>query len=372
MKKIMENAVAGRRNNSDAGHAANAPASRVLKLLFFPWAGGTSRIYSRLCKDISKKVLSPSKLLVNASNASSMSTSLGMTPLLTSTFQVELCPIDLPGQLMRPANEGEEVITDLPALANKLIQEIFLDNNSTTGQNTKVHKGEQYILFGHSFGAILAFEIAKKISDFNIQSPLALFVSASMPPSAGSLTSSTGRPVSEMSFHEMKDYFKSRGSEMDSFEGLTEEFENILAKSIRSDYKCLETYQTNHAVLDCPLYAFGGDKDIIVNVEDIERWKEHTTCTHTSLVDNHIFVGKGHFYLDDLEVSENLAEMIVANIEKVRHVCKCEDFIVTLDVFTPLTLNLYYRHLQVPTMILLKVSNIFLLMCFRWMRSRSV
>ncbi len=63
---------------------------------------------------------------------------------------------------------------------------------------------------------------------------------------------------------------------MDSFEGLTEEFENILAKSIQSDYKCLETYQTNQAVLDCPLYAFGGDQDIIVNVEDTERWKEHT------------------------------------------------------------------------------------------------
>lgn len=288
---------------------------KAIKVLLFPWAGGTSRIYSALCNDVAKAIVPATEAcpVVDPINTGAAANEIDSI-ILMRQFRLEMCPVDLPGRLIRPCNNGEEIITDAPLLARQMIQEIFWGRDGKK-TNQVVLEGEQYVLFGHSFGAIIAFEIAKLVGEHGIQAPLALFISASRPPSAPSLASSTnsGKPVSEMNFEEMKEYFQSRGASINSFHGLSKDFEELLSNSIRADYKCLETYQSNQNVVGCPLYVFGGSNDCIVSIQDIEKWKNHTS---SDLFDCHVLHGKGHFFLDEVKVTKVMSEIIILNIER--------------------------------------------------------
>jgi surfactin synthase thioesterase subunit len=68
--------------------------------------------------------------------------------------------------------------------------------------------GEPIVLFGHSFGAIVAFEVARHLEERGMQ-PEAVFVSASVPPSKTPLVETA---VSTLSTDEICNYFASKGN----------------------------------------------------------------------------------------------------------------------------------------------------------------
>lgn len=297
----------------------------TIKVLFFPWAGGTSRIYSSLCEETRKQFQSSSSQepsvnqsfpLLDATSTISKDDKDSIK-LVLSQYDVEFVPMDLPGRLVRPNKDDEEIISDFSTLGQTLIHEIFLnDQSSAKAASNIVKEGEQYVLFGHSFGAMLAYEIAKQVETYGIPLPLALFVSASRPPSAVCLTSSEGKPVSTMDYDEMRSYFLSRGSNADFFDSLDDnpEVRDYFVKSVHADYTCLETYKPNHHEINCPLVAIGSNQDCIVSAQDTEAWEKHAGSSFENL----ILKGKGHFYLDDLEAATALASLIHVNIGKVR------------------------------------------------------
>jgi surfactin synthase thioesterase subunit len=64
--------------------------------------------------------------------------------------------------------------------------------------------------------------------------------------------------------------------------------------ALRADMEAYETYAYVPAPpLDCPITAFGGDKDAIASAEDLAAWREQTTAAFAV----HLFHG-GHFYFE--------------------------------------------------------------------------
>lgn len=143
-------------------------------------------------------------------------------------------------------------------------------------------------LFGHSMGALLAFEVAKRLEADGI-GPLTLFASGRRPP---------GRPHPEPP-HTAPD--EDLIAEIAELNGTEERFlDNVdmvrmFLPSLRGDYEALSTYRldADHKVA-CPVVSLTGDSDNRVSVDDAAAWAGHTTGSF----DLHVFPG-GHFYLND-------------------------------------------------------------------------
>jgi surfactin synthase thioesterase subunit len=308
------------------------PKKPVIKAYFFNWAGGTSLIYSPLRAALARQC---------GSNAGDDSNSLSSS--LSRSFVIESIPVDLPGRLVRST---EHAITDIPELAASLIKEIFpagTVESSNTDENGKKGSADQilqhnlnepYVLFGHSYGSILAFEVAKQLEERKMQGPMMLFISASRPPSSISLTSHANemKPVSEMNFEEMVEYFQSRGSTMTMDDFKCDDLRRLFVKSVKVDYKGLEEYVSNDYKVSCPICAIGGDQDNIVNPEQISQWKMHLRrdriddggCEANENFELHILSGRGHFYLNDSSSTcvdsgtpHDLAKICIEGIEMV-------------------------------------------------------
>jgi surfactin synthase thioesterase subunit len=141
--------------------------------------------------------------------------------------------------------------------------------------------------FGHSMGATIAFEVARRLASQHAVLT-GLFVSARCAPS---------RHRDERS-HQLDDdgllaavrHLTGTSAELPGFE----RFARMALPSIRSDYKAAETYRyTPGPDVTCPIFAFIGDSDPMVTVEEARSWRSHTS----SAFELRVFPG-GHFYLD--------------------------------------------------------------------------
>jgi surfactin synthase thioesterase subunit len=140
---------------------------------------------------------------------------------------------------------------------------------------------------GHSMGAVVAFETARRIEALGGRPPLALFASACRAPSLvqdeGLHLADDDRLVEELG--------RMGGTEAELLRD--EEMLALLLPSLRGDTTAIETYRAGEdAVLDIPVTALVGDQDARVGVADAEAWRHHTRAAFAC----HVFPG-GHFYL---------------------------------------------------------------------------
>ena len=129
-----------------------------------------------------------------------------------------------------------------------------------------------FALFGHSLGALVAFEVARALRRQGIQ-PLALFVSAFRAPQL---------PPTQAPLHRLPDRELVR--ELERYNGTPpeilahEELLALLLPSLRADVEAAETYAyRTEAPLACPILAFGGDDDPFVSREELAAWRAQTT-----------------------------------------------------------------------------------------------
>jgi pyochelin biosynthesis protein PchC len=147
-------------------------------------------------------------------------------------------------------------------------------------------------LFGHSMGAIAAFEVARRLADKAAANPVALFVSGRRAPS---------RYRAEY-VHQQDD--DGLVAQIKMLSGTNprildnEELLRMVLPAIRSDYKAIETYQYQDGPkLRCPIHALVGDADPQATIEEVAAWEEYTTGQFTLSV-----VPGGHFYLNEQQV----------------------------------------------------------------------
>ncbi|MGA5193698.1 thioesterase II family protein [Streptomyces exfoliatus] len=152
--------------------------------------------------------------------------------------------------------------------------------------------GRPFGLFGHSMGALLAFEAARRLERAE-RVPAALFVSACRGPASTGIGARAGT-LAEASDEALVDELRLLGGSVEellAYPGLLE----LALPVVRSDFRMLGRYAYRPgAPLACPLISLVGDKDPRVPVEEMGSWRSETSGPHAAHV-----LGGGHFYLDD-------------------------------------------------------------------------
>lgn len=143
--------------------------------------------------------------------------------------------------------------------------------------------------FGHSMGAVLAYEVALRLEKDGVPPLIRLYASGRRAPSR----------YREEAVHKKNDagviaeLRRLSGTNSDLL-GDPETLEMILP-AIKSDYKAIETYKdVPGRTMSCPVIAVIGDDDPKVTIDEAKAWSEHTTGPF----DLRPFPG-GHFYLVD-------------------------------------------------------------------------
>ena len=153
------------------------------------------------------------------------------------------------------------------------------------------HLRRPYALFGHSLGALVAFELARALRDHGAPLPACLFVSGAFPPQLPATATPLRFIDDDVAFLEA---VAARYGGVPRIVLEQAELRTAMVPALRADLALTETYVYRPgAPLACPIVAYAGDSDPVVSGEQLEHWREQTSGTFAC----RIFDGH-HFYLN--------------------------------------------------------------------------
>jgi surfactin synthase thioesterase subunit len=140
-------------------------------------------------------------------------------------------------------------------------------------------------LFGHSMGAVVAYEVARRFAREVDGIPCHLFVSGRNAPS---------RQVPPLPLDDagiVAELRQLNGTDPQLLED--QEIRRMVLPALRGDYRALMSYTYEPgAMLTCPVTAMVGADDPKATVDDVRAWRDHTS----GAFDVHTFPGD-HFYV---------------------------------------------------------------------------
>ncbi|GAB6040377.1 thioesterase II family protein [Endothiovibrio diazotrophicus] len=186
---------------------------------------------------------------------------------------IEVCSIQLPG---RENRASEPAFRDIQALAGLLANQLAL------------YLDKPYLIYGHSMGGLLTFEVLRQLQDGGYPLPQVAFIAAHraahLPPRR--------RPLFGLDDRQ----FIQKVSDFGGFQQeilVNEELLNFVLPTLRADFEACDGYRYEPgAPVDCPLVAISGAHDLEVPPEDMDPWQEHTL--HPL---HHVTLDAGHFFL---------------------------------------------------------------------------
>lgn len=129
-----------------------------------------------------------------------------------------------------------------------------------------------WVLFGHSMGAIVAFELARRLRKMGARGPEHLFVSGHRAPHLPL----AARPVHELSEPEFVEAMRKLAGAPDRVWDRLE-LRDLVLPTLRADLEICETYRyARQAPLETPITAMGGRDDPFVGADELAPWSEHT------------------------------------------------------------------------------------------------
>jgi len=187
---------------------------------------------------------------------------------------IEVCPVRLPGRESRLA---EPPFRTMGALIDALTEAI------------PPYLGARFAFFGHSLGAVVAFELARALGCPGRPLPVCLLVSGARAPRfrVGYL------PPPEPSEREFLDQLRRlQGVPSEMLD--RPELLRALLPALGADADLYRQYVcTEEPPLGCPIRAYGGTEDPNVTREHLAAWSEQTTRSFAL----RLFPG-GHFFLN--------------------------------------------------------------------------
>ncbi|MER9714544.1 alpha/beta fold hydrolase [Mesorhizobium sp. M0174] len=207
---------------------------------------------------------------------------------------IELICIDLPGRGKRSA---EASIRSMDVLV-PMVTEALRD-----------YSDRPFIFFGHSVGALVAYEIARFLEKAGRPSPFHVVVSAH--PSAD--VPADEPPLYSYADDKLTDVIRSLGLVPKEALANDELLHNFILPPMRADFELAETYDRNLPTpLDVAITAMGGAQDETINTNDLDKWRQLTTSRFARIM----FEGD-HFYTHSMT-----AEVVSAVLREVAEVKK--------------------------------------------------
>ncbi|WP_339523315.1 thioesterase II family protein [Pseudomonas sp. EL_65y_Pfl2_R96] len=190
---------------------------------------------------------------------------------------IGLAAIQLPG---RETRFSEPAYEDLQGLISDL------------GHAITSHLTKPFAFFGHSFGSLIAFELALWLKRNNQPTPNQLFLSSFRAPQLPA-----NKPHShDLPRHELIEKLKSYNGTDDSILK-NKEIIDLFLPALRADLKICERYQSPLSpAVEVPITIYFGEKDELVRSESLSDWR---LCT-THSIEFKNFEGD-HFYLNTEE-----------------------------------------------------------------------
>ena len=140
------------------------------------------------------------------------------------------------------------------------------------------YAGEPFAFFGHSMGAVVAFELARELRRRSRSLPRILIASAARAPQFRRNHVPPPAPSDDQLLRELN---------------IPPELTRAVLPSLRADTTLYRHYvYTEEPPLDCPIRAYGGLDDPNIRREHLDGWHEQTTSSFAV----RLFPG-GHFYL---------------------------------------------------------------------------
>jgi medium-chain acyl-[acyl-carrier-protein] hydrolase len=163
-----------------------------------------------------------------------------------------------------------------------------------------------FMFFGHSMGALMAFETVRALRRHSQFEPAWLYASGCRAPHL---------PRSDAPIHRLSDtdlvsrLRKLDGTPAEILE--SPEILDLMLPALRADFEVIETYGYRHeAPLNCPISVFGGTHDSHVTHNEITAWCRLTAGDF----DLHILAGN-HFFLH--ESQDELLNRIAPGVARV-------------------------------------------------------
>lgn len=192
--------------------------------------------------------------------------------LLPST--IEVCAVELPGHGSRFRETSYTAIDPLAeAVAEALLP----------------YTDRPFALFGHSMGALLCFDLIRKLRRQAI-APLHLFAGSHRAPHLPDMNQQLHAVPDSQLLSELR---RLGGTP----EGVLQNHEviSLMLPKLRADLALSETYiYRPEAPFNHPITVFGGTEDTEVNVMELEAWRQHTHAGFCLKM-----LPGGHFFLRD-------------------------------------------------------------------------
>jgi surfactin synthase thioesterase subunit len=187
--------------------------------------------------------------------------------------RVDVVAIQYPG---RQDRRTEQPIDDLSLLADRIHDVLRRQPEMPVS------------FFGHSMGAIVAFEVALRL-EADGHGPERLFASGRRAPSAW-----RDENVHLLDDAGILDEIRALNGTASSVLG-DDELMRAALPALRADYQAIETYRCGPDItVQCPITAMTGDSDPKTTLEEAKAWGQHTSGPF----DLQVFTG-GHFYLTE-------------------------------------------------------------------------
>jgi medium-chain acyl-[acyl-carrier-protein] hydrolase len=232
-----------------------------LRMFCFPYAGGSAMVFNKWAE------------------------------LLPSTVQV--ISVELPG---RGPRLREPFLVSLPAMIDKL-EEV-----------TMPLLDKPFVFFGHSMGAMIAFELARALRRRRGKQPQALFMAGRRAPQLPKI-----EPISYNLPHDefIEELIKLDGTPKEVIEHA--ELMELMIPLLRADFQLVQTYEyLTDSPLRCPITVYGGLQDHETTREMLLSWKEQTTSRFAlhMLPGDHFFIRSARAQLLGL-LTRELREVII-------------------------------------------------------------
>lgn len=186
---------------------------------------------------------------------------------------VDVCPVQYPGRETRireqPHTEIEELVEEAVAALLPLLDRPFC-------------------FFGHSMGALVAFEVARRLASREGRAPSHFFASGHRAPPL-TYRNALRHDLPDGEF--MRQLRMLDGTPQEALE--SPELMEFIMPIVRADCRICDTYRhVDSTPLPCPITVFAGADDIEARGEDIDAWRDFTRSGFSIRV----FPG-GHFFL---------------------------------------------------------------------------